>query len=213
MLDFIADYEAPRGYDTVYGNKQARMPKPLTTMRLDEVLRQGRWRTNTFGSSACGRYQFMDKTLRTLSTRLGLKAHQIFEPNLQDRLAYHLLRERGYDKWASGEMTDASFMLNLAKEWAALPVPYDMSVVRNGRTYDIKRGQSYYAGDGKNAARVKVLTVLNMMKQARADLSVSAVDPVAPPPLNTDPRPDDAEGLWAALVKAAAEWFLSRKKV
>jgi muramidase (phage lysozyme) len=214
MLDFIAEYEAPKGYDTVYGNNQARMVKPLTTMRLDEVLNQGKLRTNKFGSSAAGRYQFMDQTLRTLSTRLGLRAHQKFDPDLQDRLAYHLLRERGYDKWASGEMTDASFMLNLAKEWAALPIPYDMSVVRNGRTYNLKKGQSYYAGDKVgNKARVKVSAVENMLKQARADLSVSQPDPVAPPPLNTDPRPDDAGGLWAALTKAAAEWFLSRKKV
>lgn len=47
LLDFIASKEAPKGYDTVYANRMDRMPKPLTSMTMKEVLDQGKWRTKT----------------------------------------------------------------------------------------------------------------------------------------------------------------------
>jgi muramidase (phage lysozyme) len=94
MLDFIGAKEAPKGYDTVYANRMDRMSKPLTRMTMKEILDQGRWRTKTFCSSACGRYQFMDATLRDLADELGLKADDKFTPDYQDRLGLHLLRRR-----------------------------------------------------------------------------------------------------------------------
>src|SRR5688500_18287366 len=103
LLDFIGDIETgrkpPEAYEVVYGHNQKKLPKPLTTMTLAEVLAWGpKWATQ-FGSSACGRYQFMagkNHTLQGLKDELRLGAGQVFDPNLQDRLGYHLLLRRGY---------------------------------------------------------------------------------------------------------------------
>ncbi|WP_195904252.1 hypothetical protein [Microvirga lotononidis] len=150
LLDFIGSKEAPKGYDTVYANRMDRMPKPLPFLMLKEILDQGKWRTKTFGSSACGRYQFMDATLRDLAEELDLKAEDRFTPDYQDRLGFHLLRCRGYDKWIKGALSDGAFMRNLAKEWASFPVP---DIVK-GSSRTGARGQSFYAGHGLNKARV-----------------------------------------------------------
>lgn len=151
LLDFIGSIEAPRGYGTIYGNNQGKLPKPLTAMTLDEVIAAGPAWTRRFGSSACGRYQFMKATLVDLKAELGLRGTQVFDANLQDRLGYHLLKRRGYDTFIAGTLPAEAFMLNLAKEWASFPVP---SAVQGG-TSRVTRGQSFYAGDGLNACLVK----------------------------------------------------------
>lgn len=66
LLDFIASKEAPEGYGTVYGNSQGKLAKPLVAMTLAEVIAAGSSWTKRFGSSACGRYQFMKATLQDL---------------------------------------------------------------------------------------------------------------------------------------------------
>ncbi|MDH6229597.1 hypothetical protein M2281_000169 [Mesorhizobium soli] len=33
LLGFIGDIEAPKGYGTIYGNNQGKLPKPLTSMK------------------------------------------------------------------------------------------------------------------------------------------------------------------------------------
>lgn len=211
LLDYIASKEAPKGYDTVYGNRMDRMPKPLTSMTMKEVLDQGKWRTKTFGSSACGRYQFMDATLRDLATELNLKAEDRFTPDYQDRLGYHLLRRRGYDKWIKGQISDAEFMLNLAKEWASFPVPYTVK----GGSRTVSRGQSYYAGDGLNKALVSAEDVEKALVAARdrQDIIAEPVVVAAPePPLDTREVPDDEipAGLWQAIVNAISTYLKTR---
>lgn len=53
-LDFTVSIEAPRGYGSIYGNNQDKLPKPLTSMTLDEVVdAQESW-TRRFKSSAAG---------------------------------------------------------------------------------------------------------------------------------------------------------------
>lgn len=207
LLDFIGAKEAPEGYVTVYANRMDRMPKPLTRMTMKEILDQGKWRTRTFGSSACGRYQFMDATLRGLATELNLQADSLFTADYQDRLGLHLLRRRGYDKWISGELSDHAFMINLAKEWASFPVPYRMK----GAHRTVERGQSYYAGDGLNKSLVTAADVEKALQQAKS-LPVLMPIVTAPPPLDTDEVPDDpAISLWQAIKVAAEAWFKYRR--
>ena len=98
------------------------MPKPPTFMMLKEILDQWEGRTTTFGSSARGRCRFMDATLWELGRGTRL-AEDRYTPDHQDRLGFHLLRCRGYDKWIKGALSDGAFMRNLAKEWASFPVP------------------------------------------------------------------------------------------
>ncbi|MER2268261.1 lysozyme family protein [Methylobacterium oxalidis] len=203
LLDFIASKEAPYGYGTVYGNNQNKLPGAITTMRLSEVIAaQPSW-TKRFGSSACGRYQFMRATLLGLKDELKLSGMEFFDPDLQDRLAYHLLKRRGYAQFMAGTLSTEGFGLRLAQEWASLPVLRDTQ----GAHRAVRRGQSYYVGDGLNKALVKPEEVEKVLAQARKVFAVpggEAVANVAPPPAITQPTQPvptmKTGGLLAALV-------------
>jgi muramidase (phage lysozyme) len=206
LLNYIGKIEAPRGYDTVYGNQMAKMKKPLTTMTMKEILDQGKWRHETFGSSACGKYQFMDETLRSLARQLNLQASDVFTPDYQDWLAYNLLLNRGWNKWASGKMLHDDFMIQLAKEWASFPVPYDMKG-HKGRI--VKRGDSYYKGVGSNRDLVSASEVWLFLRDLQEPAQPDPIDP----PLDTEPMPDDsAESLWAVLLEAYLNYMKGRTK-
>ena len=56
---------------------------------------------------------------------------------MQDQLALILLEDAGLEAFRRGEMTRRTFMRNLAKIWAGLPLP---------------SGRSYYHGYAGNAA-------------------------------------------------------------
>ena len=171
LLDFIAGYEAPRGYDTVYANRMSQMPAPLTSMTVDEAIAQGAWRTRTFGSSACGRYQFMAATLKALKASQRLTGSEVMTPDLQDRLGYALLLGRGYARFMAGSLSVAAFGNEIAKEWASFPV----LTPTNGK----RRGQSYYAGDGLNHVLVGADPVERMLVSMRASPVLAVADPVA----------------------------------
>jgi muramidase (phage lysozyme) len=202
MLDFIAAREAPKGYNTVYANRMAQMPKPLTSMTLAEVIADGPRRTKAFGSSAAGRYQFMTATLQDLRKSLVLMGDDLFSPDLQDRLGYALLQRRGYAKFMSGTMSATAFGLGLAQEWASFPV----LTACKGASRTVARGQSYYAGDGVNKALVQPEAVEAMLASALAAHAVASGAPVvAPPQANSPALPPAATtvqtgGLWAAVV-------------
>lgn len=153
LLDFIGDIEAPQGYGTIYGNKQGKLPKPLTSMTLGEVVdAQKAWSKN-HGSSAAGRYQFMRATLQELSQKLNLAGNMRFDADLQDRLGYYLLKRRGYDDYMAGKIGPVEFGKRLAQEWASLPVLAATKggvKDKNGKPRTVTRGQSFYAGDGLN---------------------------------------------------------------
>lgn len=171
LLDFIASYEAPRGYDTVYGNKMSRMPKSITAMTVDAVITNGPWRTKQFGSSACGRYQFMTATLKGLRDEGSVSGSERMTPDVQDRLGYVLLKRRGYAKFMSGALSFAAFGNQIAMEWASFPV---LSAT-NGK----RRGQSYYAGDGLNHVLVGPEPVERVLNAMRSEAVVTVADPIS----------------------------------
>lgn len=76
---------------------------------------------NTLNSSAVGRYQIVRTTLRSIKQEMGLSDDELFTPELQDRMAMHLLERRGLSKWQAGRMSDEQFMAGLSAEWASLP--------------------------------------------------------------------------------------------
>lgn len=150
LLNFIGDIEAPRGYDTVYGNNQGKLKKRVTEMTIAEVqAAQPLW-TKQFGSSATGRYQFMYATLKGLIAEFNLDTSSKFNSDMQDYLGFMLLRRRGYDKFIAGEIGLTTFGKALAQEWASFPVLADTV----GAHRPVSRGQSYYAGDGLNKSLV-----------------------------------------------------------
>jgi muramidase (phage lysozyme) len=210
LLDFIGDIEAPAGYDTLYGNAQKRYPWKLTSLTLGEVLKRGREWPRAHGSSACGRYQFMAgprHTLAGLCSELGLRDEQVFDADLQDRLAYHLLKRRGYDAFMAGRIDAREFGNRLAMEWASLPVLADC----DGARRRVKRGQSYYAGDGLNKSLVSPERVEAILAKAKAaGNAIPAEKPALPPAVAKDERspvpapqhPPEAERAPAAVPEA-----------
>jgi muramidase (phage lysozyme) len=159
-------------YETIYGHNEAKLTKPITEMTVDEVQHWQPGFTKNFGSSATGAYQFMFATLKDLVAKLGLTGEEIFNGGLQDELGYELLRRRGYKPWAEAKTSTDTFMIGLAREWASFPVPSQMK----GAHRTVKRGQSYYAGDGVNKALVSPDIVWLACEAAR-DAKV-----ITPPP-------------------------------
>lgn len=197
LLDFIGDIEAPKGYGTIFANKQNTLPKPLTSMTLDEVIASGPSWTRAHKSSAAGRYQFMNATLKGLKKELNLRGTQTFDANLQDRLGFHLLKRRGYDSFIAGKLSVAGFGKLLSQEWASLPVLADTK----GGSRDVKRGQSYYAGDGLNKSLVKpeaVEAIIALAKKANTTFVQAPPAPSTPKPVTTPAVP--AQTPWAAFL-------------
>lgn len=179
ILDFIASFEAPEGYDTIYGNNQGKLTKRITTMTLDELLKNQSGFTKAFGSSAAGRYQFMRNTLLGLKKEMGLLGTETFDPSFQDRLGFQLLKRRGYDKWAADSISDNEFMLGIAKEWASFPVPTNCP----GAHRLVARGETYYAGDKLNRCLVTPEKVEAAIAQARVFLSATRALQPTPRPI------------------------------
>ncbi len=136
LLGLIAEAEAGRmGYDAVQHGARIRPPKPPTQMTLGEIHA---WIAATPGQPhAIGRYQFIPSTLRRVARIEGLGPATRFTPEVQDRLAGVLLRDAGLQAFEAGEMPRRTFMRNLARIWAGLPLP---------------DGRSYYDGYAGNKA-------------------------------------------------------------
>lgn len=141
LLSFIRDAETSRGYEDWSGFSKIAPPRPVSQMTVGEIRNwQERNRRAGAQSTAIGGYQIIYDTFNATTRALGISDDTVFSPEVQDQYGMHLLRGRGYDKWAEGRMSDAQFMDNLAGEWAALPMATGP-----------KRGRSRYAGDGLNA--------------------------------------------------------------
>src|SRR5690606_3073421 len=87
LLAFIRKTETGRddraSYDVIYGHKQGRLPKPLTSMSYGEIIdAQSKWSKN-HGSSAAGAYQFMRATLIDLAkANPSISGSDLFAPGL-----------------------------------------------------------------------------------------------------------------------------------
>lgn len=200
LLAFIAKTETsrdfPAAYDVVYGHNQARLPKSLTRMTVSEVIAAGSGWTRDFGSSAAGAYQFMNRTLKDLKTELGLGAAQVLDGNLQDRLGLHLLYRRGYREFMAGQIDINEFAKRLAMEWASFPV----LAATKGNTRVLKRGQSYYAGDGLNKALVAPERVEQILRQVKATSDAPTMPPdYEPPPELPEPATTKSAGKGSAF--------------
>ncbi|ACP25646.1 hypothetical protein NGR_c18820 [Sinorhizobium fredii NGR234] len=194
LLAFIREAEVGRNdrasYDVIYAHRQAGLTKPLTAMTLGEVIAAQKTWSKAHGSSAAGAYQFMRATLLGLLREIPwLREEQVFEPALQDSLALHLLNCRGFTSFVSGEISATEFGRRLAMEWASLPVLAETDGDRRG----LRRGQSYYAGDGRNKALVKPDRVEAVLRQVLAasrssDVMPEPVEAASTPTARSEPR-------------------------
>jgi muramidase (phage lysozyme) len=195
LLDLIGSVEAPHGYNTIFRNLQGQLSKPVTTMTVDEMI-AGKSVVDP-RSSATGRYQFMRDTMRSLKVALKLSGSEVLTPDFQDRLAYELVKRRGYYSFLIGRKSLADFGKALAQEWASFPVLSDTQ----GPHGFVKRGHSYYSGDGLNASLLTPERIEAVLKYAlETDMSKPQETPVpviAPPvtpipvpvPVNPTPKP------------------------
>jgi len=143
ILDSIAKNEGTykTGYDTEYSyGKFSNRTKALEDMTIDEVFAhqktmKANQKGNSLVSSAIGRYQFLEDTLREEVKQAGLGTDTKFTAAVQDKLILQRLkRVRKYDDWKAGKIDDASFKHNLSKEFASIINP--------------KTGTGYYPGQG-----------------------------------------------------------------
>ncbi|MHA7968973.1 hypothetical protein [Rhizobium sp. CAU 1783] len=201
LLAFIGGIEAPQGHDTIYGNNQHKLPRPLTTMTIGEIVDAQKSWTRRFKSSAAGHYQFMRATLQGLAKEYSadIDGSTVFTADIQDRLGYALLLRRGFDEFISRRIGRVEFAKRLAQEWASLPVLADCQ----GSERQVTRGQSYYAGDGLNKSLVKPAAVEAALERA---LFLASQDDVqaAPTPAKVEP---------AAPAPSSAPVTLERKPV
>ena len=156
LLDVIAQGESHGNYNAYYGNADNQSVK-FTDMTVAEVLA---WQDEFVGagnaSSAVGKYQFLNTTLEGLVNELGVSRTARFDAVLQDKLATQLIKRRGAEQYARGDISREQFAHNLSKEWAALP-----------RVIGANPTASYYDGDGMNHAHISIAQVLAAVETLR----------------------------------------------
>ena len=144
-------------YNVAYGGKG----KPLevipdmTKMTLQDVYNhQEAMEAEGRGSTAIGRYQFLNWTLGRIANKMGLDPRTaVFDEQTQDAIAFELMKERGLERYMSGRMKRDDFVNELAKEWAAIPTT--------------TTGKSHYEGVAGNKARIKAEDMVKTLDSMR----------------------------------------------
>ena len=171
LLDLINSVESGvYGYESVSGQipDNLKPSKPITTMKISEILAYQERIDKDSESEAMGRYQIVEDTLRgydnqdpskgkerPLYERAGLSVNDLFSPENQDKLAIALINKRGLQGYLAGTTNINVFANNLAKEWAGLPLVSGPNA-----------GKSHYDGDGLNSAKPdNVQKFLNILRQ------------------------------------------------
>lgn len=164
LLDLIASAEATDGARDEYAsvNPNSEIPDILD-MTIAELLA---WQERRpLNQKAAGRYQFMPPTLReTAESALGGRealSQYRFTATVQDFLIVKRLEfRRQLNEWKAGSISDEQFSLNLAREFAGLPVP---EAAGRGQ-----RNQSYYQDDSAgNGSKLNIDFVLQQLADIR----------------------------------------------
>src|SRR5215469_9642381 len=166
ILDFIAQLESHGNYNAVIGNAQA--TDDLGRQTIDQIYGlMGKLLNSGQPSTAVGRYQIIQGTMKTLQARLKLACSDKFTPEVQDQLALQLLIGRGYPRWWTGQLSDQQFANALSMEWASLPDPD-------------KGGKSHYDGVGPNHALTTLDKVYEMLGRAKGAKNPNTAAPTSP---------------------------------
>ena len=181
VLDLIGKYEGIGSYDTVYGGiRKDLRPAKLTALTVAQVIQlQENWRKQGQKSTAAGLYQIIYKTLSAVVEQMKFDTSRKFDAVTQDQMAMHLLTGRNFQRFLDDKIGINDMAINLAKEWASLPVPYAMT----GASRKISAGQSYYAGDGLNKAHATVSEVtqaLSLCRERYRSKELASVPPGVP---------------------------------
>lgn len=179
LLGAIGEGEAPKGYGQIYGGAKG-VPKStnVAILTLNGVRAlQAKMVKAGSASTACGRYQFIRKTLALTMTEMGLTGREVWTPELQDRMAVHLIEKRGLPQFLAGKLSREAFANNLAAEWASLPM-----------VTGPKKGRSAYAGDGLNKSSHPVSEILALLDALRRERPTPRSKPDYDPQVETVQR-------------------------
>jgi muramidase (phage lysozyme) len=126
---YKSGYDVTLGYGKFTGDDKSNPITEMTLGELDKVQTSMlKHPQNNLNSSAVGKYQIVQKTLRGLKKKLKIKDSEKYTPELQDRLAKELVRQRTARAKKGGSIQE-----ELSKEWASLP-----SSEKNRSYYDKK---------------------------------------------------------------------------
>ncbi|WAJ26273.1 hypothetical protein [Antarcticirhabdus aurantiaca] len=187
MLDLIGYAEGTdkgRGYnETLAYGKFAGGPRNLVTMTLDEVdamqSQMLRHPDNHFNSSASGRYQIVQKTLRGLRKSLGLTGSELFDPAMQDRLASELLRQRGNDpaglrnEWEGLRRIDAE-TIRSAYDGTSVAMPAIDPGVQSNREARVEEARSQTEAYGQIMAEAQRFRSEMSLEQSALGMTAQA---------------------------------------
>src|SRR5690606_34793400 len=158
FMDNIMGAESGGNYNAFHGNGNNQSIR-FTDMTIGDVLqwqKNGLWKRHGASSSAVGKYQFLEKTLRETAREAGVSLDTKFTPAVQDKLIFHrLTQKRGMKDYLEGKISAEEFLdSGLAKEFAGLKMT---------------SGKGAYDGDGLNKATLssrKTLAALKAFKEA-----------------------------------------------
>jgi hypothetical protein len=157
----ISKYESGKaGYNAynkgTVGNRMIPSDKPInfSEMTISEFLRRGELKQGDPNRLfAVGKYQIIPTTMKDLIKQLKIDPNTTYlDPATQDLLFTNGLvgqRRKKVDAYVKGQSDDREgAILELAKEFASVGIPYDMDVGKK----KLRKGDSYYSGIGGNVA-------------------------------------------------------------
>ena len=167
LIDLVTSQEAS-GYDVIYNRSKVQPPKPITSMSVDEVRAfQIQMKDAGSASTAVGKNQIIQSTLNELVSKGVLSGAETFDEEAQRKAFNYLIKKRGYESFQTVINSNAptevkrkaaqKFQLNLAKEFASIPVPYDIP------SRKLKKGDSYYKGLAGNKAKFGANEFLDLL--------------------------------------------------
>ena len=156
LANLIASKESGDDYTKIVGGS---VDSSILNKTITELAAQ------RGGQTAMGRYQIQMNSAQDVLRGAGKDPSTFkFDQAGQDEIYKLLLKRRGLDDYLAGEITKEQFALRLSQEWAALPVPFDT----RGAFRRVKKGQSYYAGDGVNQSLIDVNSFLKQIESLKA---------------------------------------------
>jgi len=157
------------------GRKETPTGKKVTDMTVGEIKEAQK----SGKLHAVGKWQMIPSTFKDAVEKTGLSENQKFDEQTQDKMFEYFLSQKKpkIGKYLNGDpsVTRDEAIIEVAKEWASVGVPIDM----RGAYKEIKKGESYYSGDGVNKASTSPDLIGQMLDDTRSKKVVSA------PPLPT----------------------------
>jgi len=210
LLDFIGagegDYDSSntgtdsKGNIVHYSHNTVRDGKKLSEMTLDEIrsyqaIKDPNDKDRLF---TVGKYQLVPETFEVAVKQLGLKGDDVLTPEIQDQMGVFLVSKKPgrsrLSKYLSGDTAVSSdqAMLDLAMEFASIPVPKDIKkgTYGNWPKRDILAGESFYADlkakKGGNKASHTIAETTSILKDVQGVLTSAQAPTRTPRPKARD---------------------------